>query len=66
MSNTKLARKKEGKTIDNDADEEDLIDVLLRVNENERLEFPMTSNDIQGIVLVIKSFEYFHYNLTTT
>ncbi|KAL1832775.1 hypothetical protein DCAR_0102797 [Daucus carota subsp. sativus] len=47
----KLARKKEGKAIDNDADEEDLIDVLLRVNENERLDFPMTSNDIQGIVL---------------
>ncbi|KAK1352747.1 premnaspirodiene oxygenase-like [Heracleum sosnowskyi] len=47
----KLATKKEGTTIDNDADEEDLIDVLLRVNENERLEFPMTSNDIQGIVL---------------
>uniref|UniRef100_A0A166HAP6 Cytochrome P450 n=1 Tax=Daucus carota subsp. sativus TaxID=79200 RepID=A0A166HAP6_DAUCS len=47
----KLARKKERKAMDNDADEEDLIDVLLRVNENERLEFPMTSNDIQGIVL---------------
>ena len=52
----KLARKKERKAMDNDADEEDLIDVLLRVNENERLEFPMTSNDIQGIVLVMNSF----------
>nr|ALO23112.1 cytochrome P450 CYP71D444 [Kalopanax septemlobus] len=45
----KMVSKKEGKV--NDNEEEDLIDVLLRINESRTLEIPITSKDIQGITL---------------
>ncbi|KAL8105806.1 cytochrome P450 CYP71D312-like [Apium graveolens] len=46
----KLASRKE-KGTKLEAEEEDLVDILLRVNETLQLEFPVTANDIQGIVL---------------
>uniref|UniRef100_A0A164SPA2 Cytochrome P450 n=1 Tax=Daucus carota subsp. sativus TaxID=79200 RepID=A0A164SPA2_DAUCS len=46
----KLAsRKNQGTKLD--AEDEDLVDILLRINDSLQLEFPVTSNDIQGIVL---------------
>ncbi|KAK1380658.1 hypothetical protein POM88_027402 [Heracleum sosnowskyi] len=46
----KLAtRKEQGTKLE--AEEEDLVDILLRINDTLQLEFPVTSNDIQGIVL---------------
>ncbi|KAL8120677.1 cytochrome P450 CYP71D312-like [Apium graveolens] len=47
--NDKLSRRKKGSDID--AEEEDLVDVLLRINDSQRLEFPISSGDIQGLVL---------------
>ncbi|KAK1380654.1 hypothetical protein POM88_027398 [Heracleum sosnowskyi] len=41
----RLSERKEG------TEEEYLVDVLLRINESKRLEFPISSGDIQGIVL---------------
>lgn len=48
----KLAKRKEQNMSNVDAEDEDLIDVLLRINEGQQLEFPITSNDIQGTTLV--------------
>ncbi|WOH07589.1 hypothetical protein DCAR_0727021 [Daucus carota subsp. sativus] len=45
----KLRNRKEGSEVV--AEEEDLVDVLLRINQTQRLEFPISSNDIQGLVL---------------
>lgn len=47
----KLNRTKKGSVVD-DAEDEDLLDVLLRVNNSNRLEFPISSMDMQGIILV--------------
>ena len=54
----KLAsRKNQGTKLD--AEDEDLVDILLRINDSLQLEFPVTSNDIQGIVLVSNAISYF-------
>lgn len=45
----RLNKRKEGTEVANE--EEDLVDVLLRINESQRLEFPISSGDIQGLVL---------------
>ncbi|KAK1380655.1 Cytochrome P450-dependent monooxygenase-like protein [Heracleum sosnowskyi] len=45
----RLNKRKEGTEYANE--EEDLVDVLLRINESQRLEFPISSGDIQGLVL---------------
>ncbi|KAL8120675.1 cytochrome P450 CYP71D312-like [Apium graveolens] len=45
----KLSNRKEGSEVV--AEEEDLVDVLLRINQSQRLEFPISSGDIQGLVL---------------
>ncbi|KAL1806922.1 hypothetical protein ACET3Z_029990 [Daucus carota] len=43
------SRKAQGTKLE--AEEEDLVDILLRINDTLQLEFPVTANDIQGIVL---------------
>ncbi|KAK1390127.1 Costunolide synthase [Heracleum sosnowskyi] len=45
----KLSNRKEGSEVV--AEDEDLVDVLLRINQSQRLEFPISSGDIQGLVL---------------
>ncbi|KAL1803483.1 hypothetical protein DCAR_0935184 [Daucus carota subsp. sativus] len=45
----KLARREKGVAVD--TQDEDLVDVLLRVNETQRLQFPINDNDIQAITL---------------
>lgn len=50
----KMACREQGVVDTNE--EEDLLDVLLRINASNRLEFPISPNDMQGIILVSFSF----------
>ncbi|KAM7508361.1 hypothetical protein LguiA_018814 [Lonicera macranthoides] len=46
-----LASAKKDNTNDDDTEEEDLLDVLLKATESEGLEFPITSSNIKAVIL---------------